>query len=112
MSLETDNLQTAVSIVNWCLHRNPRIWGHDSDKFNPERFLKGDANANLLMPFGTGHRACIGRNVATVSMWKLITTLLRNYSFEVADPQERLEVLSVGLSEKKGPLMVKISKRS
>lgn len=33
------------------------------------------------MAFGTGHRACIGQNMAMMGMWKVSTPLLWNYDF-------------------------------
>lgn len=45
------------------LHRDPTIWP-DPERFDPERFLAGQGRsrpAHAYRPFGTGARACIGR---------------------------------------------------
>ena len=71
-----------VSSINYCIGHNPDIWGSDVENFDPGRWIKGErADPNMLMAFGAGHRACIGRNMAMMSMWKVSTTLLRNYEF-------------------------------
>jgi cytochrome P450 len=66
----------------------------------------------LLMPFGMGHRSCIGRNIAMMNILKVTATLLRNYKLEAVDVYERLEILHQGVAEKKGPLMCKVEKRN
>ena len=48
------------------LHRDPQVWP-DPDKFDPDRFAPGQAKtrpAHAYKPFGTGQRACIGRQFA------------------------------------------------
>ncbi|KAG0652770.1 Cytochrome P450 [Hyphodiscus hymeniophilus] len=104
---------THVSVENYALHHNANVWGADHNVFKPERWIEGPTKGfgNYLLPFGLGHRACIGRNIAMMNVMKLTTTLLRNYNFEAADPKEELVMESVGIGEKKGPLMVKVSKK-
>ncbi|CDM34511.1 hypothetical protein DTO013E5_5013 [Penicillium roqueforti] len=104
-----------VSISNYSLHHNPSIWGPDHDEFNPDRWLASDGTAQdklqYLMHFGVGHRMCIGRNIATISIVKIITTLFRSYDFDVMDKDERLDVMTVGIGEKEGPLWCRVSWR-
>lgn len=76
------------------------------------------------MHFGLGARQCIGKTVTTTNIYKLMSTLLREFSFELADAQKIAEVqkglyvgrvpemLSVGISDLKGPLLVKAKARS
>ena len=76
---------TVVSSINYCIGHNPHIWGRDVEEFKLDRWVKGErADQNMLMAFGAGHRACIGRNMAMMSMWKVSATLLRNYEFTPA----------------------------
>jgi hypothetical protein len=42
---------------------------------------------------------------------KVAATAFRNYSFSLVDPNEELKVESIGISEKVGPLYVKVTKR-
>ncbi|MDA7418928.1 cytochrome P450 [Xenophilus arseniciresistens] len=49
------------------MHRDKRVWGEDADEFNPEHFSREAERAlppNAYKPFGTGQRACIGRQFA------------------------------------------------
>jgi len=67
---------------------------------------------SLLMPFGIGHRSCIGRNIAMMNILKVTATLLRNYKLEAVNVYEKLEILHQGVAEKKGPLLCKVEKRN
>ena len=71
------------------------------------------------MHFGLGGRQCIGKTVAQTNIYKLISTLLRVFEFKLADPDESIkatngefrgklpELISVGISDLKRPLLVK-----
>ncbi|KIW16058.1 hypothetical protein PV08_06109 [Exophiala spinifera] len=104
------------SITNHVLHHNPEIWGDDHDVFRPERWLEegNTLSPNDLLPFGAGHRGCIGRNIASMSVVKVLVTLWRRYELEAVDVDgdEKLVMESVGIGEKKGPLVVKARART
>ncbi|MFE1342453.1 cytochrome P450 [Streptomyces sp. NPDC058733] len=76
------------------LHRDPAVWGADAERFDPDRF---DAQAvrarpaHVFKPFGTGARACIGRQFALHEATLVLGLLLRRYSF-LPDPGYRLRV--------------------
>lgn len=75
------------------------------------------------MHFGLGSRQCIGKTVATTNIYKLVSTLLKEFRFELADGKQRADValglyenklpgmISVGVSDLEAPLMVKASVR-
>ncbi|KAL1859975.1 hypothetical protein Plec18170_001923 [Paecilomyces lecythidis] len=102
---------TSVSMLNHALHHDPRLWGQDHDKFIPERWLEENISFNDIMPFGIGHRACIGRNIASINILKILSTLWRNFEFIPADKYEPLEMVSVGVGEKKGRLDCYVRRR-
>ncbi|MFG2881405.1 cytochrome P450 [Streptomyces sp. NPDC048297] len=76
------------------LHRDPEVWGEDAERFDPDRF---DAKAvrarapHTFKPFGTGARACIGRQFALHEATLVLGLLLRRYDLR-ADPDYRLQV--------------------
>ncbi|MEU5598337.1 cytochrome P450 [Streptomyces sp. NPDC020298] len=76
------------------LHRDPEVWGPDAERFDPDRF---DAKAargrapHVFKPFGTGARACIGRQFALHEATLVLGLLLRRYDLR-ADPGYRLRV--------------------
>jgi cytochrome P450 len=76
------------------LHRDPEVWGQDAERFDPDRF---DAKAvrarapHTFKPFGTGARACIGRQFALHEATLVLGLLLRRYELG-ADPDYRLRV--------------------
>ena len=66
------------------LHRDPRYWKIDPKEFIPERFLNEDKNPPryAYMPFGGGHRACAGQDLAFFELKIAITRLMQRVTFE------------------------------
>lgn len=65
-------------------HRSP-AWGADADEFNPDRFLPENLRqlpARTYRPFGTGARACIGRQFALHEILLTLTAVLHQYDLE------------------------------
>ncbi|MCH0565680.1 MULTISPECIES: cytochrome P450 [unclassified Streptomyces] len=76
------------------LHRDPAVWGDSADRFDPDRFEAGAVRArpaHVFKPFGTGARACIGRQFALHEATLVLGLLLRRYEL-VPDPSYRLAV--------------------
>ncbi|ARP68800.1 cytochrome P450 [Streptomyces pluripotens] len=87
------------------LHRDPEVWGDDAEQFAPDRFDAAAVRArppHAFKPFGTGARACIGRQFALHEATLILGLLLRRYDVR-ADPTyrlcvtERLTVMPAGL---------------
>lgn len=75
------------------IHRDPQIWPQPS-LFDPDRFTPAAVKArpaHTYFPFGTGERACIGRQFALHEAVLVLARLLHRYEFS-ADPQYRLKV--------------------
>ncbi|MER5911291.1 cytochrome P450 [Streptomyces sp. NPDC001982] len=76
------------------LHRDPEVWGADAERFDPDRFdakaVRGRA-PHTFKPFGTGARACIGRQFALHEATLVLGLLLRRYDLR-SDPAYRLRV--------------------
>ncbi|CAF0781480.1 unnamed protein product [Rotaria sordida] len=68
------------------MHRDPRYWKIDPMKFLPERFLDEDKHPTpyAYMPFGGGHRACIGQDLALFEFKIAITQLMQRITIEDA----------------------------
>ena len=76
------------------LHRDPSVWGADAGRFDPDRFEAKAVRSrppHTYKPFGTGARACIGRQFALHEAMLVLGLLLRRYEFR-ADPAYRLRV--------------------
>lgn len=76
------------------LHRDPEVWGPDADRFDPDRFDPKAVRSrppHTYKPFGTGARACIGRQFALHEATLVLGLLLRRYDLH-PDPDYRLRV--------------------
>lgn len=76
------------------LHRDPEVWGADAERFDPDRFDPKAVRTrapHTFKPWGTGARACIGRQFALHEATLVLGLLLRRYELR-ADPDYRLRV--------------------
>ncbi|MDT4995129.1 MAG: hypothetical protein QOH97_5021 [Actinoplanes sp.] len=83
----------AMFVLIPALHRDP-VWGRDVDRFDPDRFLRDRVAArpaHAYKPFGSGVRACIGRQFALHQIALVIGTLIRRYEMR-SDPAYRLRI--------------------
>ncbi|GHH00858.1 cytochrome P450 [Streptomyces lanatus] len=81
-------------VLTAMLHRDPEVWGPDAERFDPDRFEPKAVRsrpAHTFKPFGTGARACIGRQFALHEATLVLGLLLRRYEFR-SDPAYRLRV--------------------
>lgn len=75
------------------LHRDP-VWGPDPERFDPDRFLPANVKArpgHAYRPFGTGERACIGRQFAIHEAVLVLGVILQHYDIS-GDPGYQLKV--------------------
>ena len=99
---------TYVNMTNWSKHRNRELWG-DADTFNPNREWRegevakvGCARAAVTIeserfsPFAHAPRGCLGRNFAQMEMRVIMLHLLRDFSFELAPPNDILADRELG----------------
>ncbi|MCB9759784.1 MAG: cytochrome P450 [Alphaproteobacteria bacterium] len=94
------------------LHRDPSVWGPDPERFDPDRFLGGaevGRPMHAFKAFGTGQRACIGRQFALVEATLVLGMLLQRYRFE-ADPDYTLHA-ATGTTLKPEGLTLKVRRR-
>ncbi|TGZ32237.1 Cytochrome P450 9e2 [Temnothorax longispinosus] len=72
-----DNIWVPV----FSLHRDPKYYPQP-EKFDPERFLKGDVDNLVFIPFGIGPRMCIGNRFALMEAKVMLVYLLSRCDLE------------------------------
>ena len=82
---------TSAMVLTGMLHRDEQVWGENPEAFDPDRFsLENRAKIppNAYKPFGTGQRACIGRQFALQEATLVLGMLLQRFEFvDFADYQ-------------------------
>ncbi|KAL1952584.1 hypothetical protein VTO42DRAFT_4709 [Malbranchea cinnamomea] len=77
---------TVLSVPTYTIHHSPDIWGPDVEEFDPSRWdparLTPRQKASFI-PFSTGPRACVGRNVAEMELHCMAATVFKNFDFQL-----------------------------
>jgi cytochrome P450 len=92
--IESDTYEGTLSLPKnsgimlnlWALHRHHNLWTHPN-RFDPVRFLpknKKSLHRFQYLPFGLGHRVCIGQRFALQEAAIIMATLFRRYRFTLA----------------------------
>lgn len=68
-------------------HYNEELFPNPTE-FRPERFIERSFSPFEYLPFGGGHRRCIGAAFANFEMAVVLGTWLKTYEFESLDRQE------------------------
>ena len=77
---------TVLSVPAYTIHHSKEIWGPDADEFVPERWDPARLTARQkasFIPFSTGPRACVGRNVAEMELHVMAATVFKNFEFQL-----------------------------
>ncbi|KAF5870621.1 putative benzoate 4-monooxygenase cytochrome p450 protein [Botrytis fragariae] len=96
---------TIVGINPWVTNQNKKVYGEDASSFVPERWLRyedleteTEYQSRLSMmkqtdlSFGAGNRICLGKNISTLSIYKLIASLFLTYNIYLVDPEKEWQV--------------------
>ncbi|KAH7042229.1 cytochrome P450 [Macrophomina phaseolina] len=105
---------TEVGTSAWVIHRDESIFGSDTDKFRPERWLDEENKHKMhrfFFAFGGGSRTCIGRNIAMLEINKVLPTLFLHFDFQFVDSNKHPEEKYANLVSFK-PFYVVARKRS
>jgi cytochrome P450 len=74
----------AVAPATVLAHYNPATY-EEPERFRPERFMERSYSPFQYMPFGGGHRRCIGAAFASFETAIVLGTLLKRFRFELVD---------------------------
>lgn len=83
-----------VFVLTLAAHRDPTAWGHDAEVFDPDRFRPErlrQLGQHVYKPFGTGTRACIGRQFAYHEILLTLAHILHTFTFE-PEPGYQLDI--------------------
>lgn len=69
---------TALMPATYIIHQRPDLYP-DPKRFRPERFLERQFAPHEFLPFGGGHRYCIGSALAMMELKLSIATLLADF---------------------------------
>jgi unspecific monooxygenase len=86
--------QDWATVILPLIHRDPSVWGEDAGEFRPDRFLPESSRGrppHSYKPFGTGERACIGRQFALHEAVLVLARLLHRYDIS-GDPDYELAI--------------------
>ncbi len=70
-----------VSIVG--IHHDPAIYP-EPDRFDPERFMERKYSNYEFLPFGGGHRRCLGSGLAEYTMHIVLADIAMRWDVETA----------------------------
>lgn len=103
---------TSVSMSAYVVHHDASLFA-DPETFRPERWLGEDGKKlqPFFIPFSTGARGCIGRNISYLEQTVLIASLVRRYDFVLPFPgwePSRRENMTLS----PGPMPLKIWRRT
>lgn len=101
-----------VFVLLQAAHRDTATWGPDADAFRPDRFLSENLRAlpaHIYKPFGTGARACIGRQFALHEIMLTLAAILHQFTLE-PEPGYQLQA-SEALTLKPEMLKLRVRRR-
>ncbi|MEU9808522.1 cytochrome P450 [Mycobacterium sp. NPDC050853] len=74
---------TFVATSLYVVHRDPRWWGDDADRYDPRRFAdpaRARSRPRLaFMPFGSGPHHCVGTGMAYMNAQFLLSIIFQRY---------------------------------
>ena len=104
---------TSVSMTSYSAHRDPEIFPVP-EEYNPDRWMDLDNRKRMepyFVPFSTGARGCLGRNITYLEQTVVLATLVHRYDFALPYPDwepKRFESMNHILGE----MPIKIWRRS
>lgn len=96
----------------YALHRHKRLWEQPGE-FRPERFFrdaKKDVEKFQYLPFGVGHRTCIGGHFAMQEAIIILVLLLKQFQFDYVGDKPPTPVMRITLKPDNG-IPMRVSRR-
>lgn len=78
---------TSVSMPIYTAHHCPSVWAAP-EEFQPHRWMDAEDRKRLnpyFIPFSTGGRGCLGRNISYLEQTVVLASLVHRYEFAFAD---------------------------
>jgi cytochrome P450 len=94
---------TGVGVAICAIHQDPGIFP-EPEKFLPERFIERSYSPFEFLPFGGGHRRCIGAAFSDYEMRIALATVVTRWELEALG-KERDARHNIGMGPKHGVLM-------
>lgn len=91
---------TSVSMPIYTAHHDESVF-HNAEEFNPHRWMDPNERRRMesfFIPFSTGGRGCIGRNISYLEQTVVLASLVRRYEFALPSPTfelKRFEALNL-----------------
>ncbi len=101
-----------VLMMPWTLHRHRKLWDQP-DAFLPERFWpenRGRINRFQYLPFGAGHRVCIGSTFALQEAVIALAVLLKQFRFDCTDDTNPWPVQKL-TTQPRGGMPMRVTRR-
>jgi cytochrome P450/NADPH-cytochrome P450 reductase len=96
------------------LHHDPKLWGNDVNKFDPDRFLSDATDRrhpDAYHPCGVGVRSCIGFQFSLKEATMVLARLYQRFRFSLKDKNYQLKHVET-LTVKPKDLYVLIDRRA
>jgi cytochrome P450 len=98
-----------VFLAPLLLHRRPDYFPQP-DRFDPDRWLRGELPPFSFVPFGAGARRCIGEDFAMREATIVLETLLQRFRFTL-EPGAQVEIAPLVTLRPGGPVKIRATKR-
>lgn len=103
---------TTILIGVESVHSDKEFWG-DPEVFRPERFLEDPSLTERFMPFGQGHRRCLGEALARSCMFTFFVGVLRQFDVQLPENGMKPDAnLLPGITLSAKPYQVLFKRRS
>jgi cytochrome P450 len=101
---------TTLTLMPAAIQLNPRVWGDDADKFDPDRWDRKLIDPHAFAAFLHGPRQCIGRVFSMIEFKIIVIEIVSKFRFEAVETEKIVLINPSPLLRPKGGLKVKVSR--